>query len=66
MEQHREEVTDTQDENKMSEEEIMDKIKARFSTSLPLDRINVIVLMDMSHKHASIEQFEPLNNSSQM
>jgi hypothetical protein len=47
----------------MTEEEITQKITARFGASLPLSRLNVIILMDMSHKHASIEQFEPLHDS---
>jgi hypothetical protein len=56
-----EDPTDTQDENKMTVEEITFKIKTRFERSLPLENLNVIILMNMSHKHASIDQFEPLN-----
>ena len=38
----------------------METIERRFGRSLPLQSVNVLLLMDMAYKHASIEQFEPI------
>ena len=43
-----------------SDAEVLERIEKRFAHSLPCQRMNVILLMDMSHKQASQNQFKPL------
>lgn len=50
----------SKDENNITEAEVVERVEKRFGKSLPTNRMNIILLMDMTHKHASIEQFEPL------
>jgi len=52
--------SDLFDENGIKDDDVLDRVTKRFSRIVPLDKINVLLLCDMSHKHASIEQFEPM------
>ena len=45
---------------------MIDRVSKRFGRAVPTDRINIVLLMDMSHKHASIEQFEPMNQPERL
>jgi len=49
------------DENHIKDEDVIERVSKRFGRAVPLDKINIVMLMDMSQKHASIEQFEPMN-----
>ena len=52
--------SDLFDENGIKDDDVLDRVTKRFSRIVPIDKINVLLLCDMSHKHASIEQFEPM------
>ena len=54
------------DENGIRDDDVIERVQKRFSRAIPLERINVLLLMDMSHKHASIEQFEPMNQPERL
>ena len=54
------------DENGIKDEDVIDRVSKRFGRAVPTDRINIVLLMDMSHKHASIEQFEPMNQPERL
>lgn len=54
---------DHYDENHIVDSDVLERIEKRFGKALPLNRLNVILLMDMSRKHASIEQFEPFSTA---
>jgi len=43
------------------DQEVLERIHTRFANSLPTSRLNVILLMDMSHKQASPNQFNSLH-----
>jgi hypothetical protein len=47
--------SDLFDENGIKDDDVLDRITKRFSRIVPLDKINILLLCDMSHKHASIE-----------
>lgn len=51
---HRKNETEQYDENNIPDAELLEKVDKRFGNSLPLHKMNVILLMDMSHKHASL------------
>jgi len=39
----------------ITEGEVIERVEKRFGKNLPINRMNVILLMDMTHTHASID-----------